>query len=41
LIQHWVIGTVHSTITRNCFLGLCQNPIDPYIIWKLRTWGSH
>jgi hypothetical protein len=24
--------TVCSTIMGNCFLGFCQNPIDPYII---------
>jgi hypothetical protein len=24
--------TVRSTIMGNCFLGLCQNPKDPYII---------
>jgi hypothetical protein len=32
---------VHLTIMGNCLLGLCQNPIDLYIIWKLGTWRSH
>jgi hypothetical protein len=34
--EHLMYSTFNNN-GRNCFMGLCQNPIDPYIILKLRT----